>query len=1135
MEVDFDDDLLADEPGPVSNDFGDWEEPPASVAPVTTLKNPACMAADTILQTLFGYRICADIDWSCVKKNENSVLVFVNAGPHIDTCKDTGAKDFIKLSNFRKTRMTVELKHSKTRKCQCTHASAVTAEKEMFNKVKALFFEDDYSAHLTKKRKIAEVEDTTTSRMSNLPPACGPLLAKPLPINQKNVLKNTGLDVEVRPVTFTSDTIEQELFVTLFDQLHPELAWRTAAKPVIMSSSPKNKYALIVESDGFIDNADNYTAGWGRAKHITAFPGVFDFPLFLGEILHVKADMVQLLDSIAWKNVFDALVIERHGDKRDFVMSVFIDGVGEAVDAVNGPAIVKDDLDHGIILPLEKALESLNKNSHMLCGFVQNYWEDVVENLGGKRFVYEAVHVAHKSHIISCMSGVVQRLVFSVLETVRNSLDHSRVVFPIALVPGTMVYRNMKHITTEDMRAFVRKCSHQLFGVQFPFLVGDTAHDTYWPVPRFVHNGIGYMTDTSLFAHPAIQVGQNIRPMCQLYQYALQFQDNPVSFSQMWSRTTLNRKYTFSSWDNVVTEAIAFLRKSIVFMGGGQQFMVKEDMETDASTEIYGGHVFNRNTTGFVMKSASEMKILLSADKHRLVVARGSVIWSYLSGRIGPTELIRKYQQAARLDNLPHETAEDLIPLMDSVPSISKQKVTWHPAPSAVLSYYDLLINRFSMQILPDSDEIFQYQEKVDELWLPSLRMHHFTMFNTFCNVPYPPSRRALITDKGCFNMFASFACRPLVGTENAEFGYLADRFVSHMYKVVCNSNTHDFVHLISSMYYMVQFPNESMQTFLTVCGQQGTGKSIYLDGLAAMVGPALTAWVSTVSRLTGRFNGFLLGKRLVCVSEANESRMTADELSAIKDLTTGNRVAIEEKYKPLASGVVNRVYITMTSNNRGQDLALNENGDARRAAIHEVSSVHQRDQAYFLELVTDIKHDMFPHALYTWLLNHVIPPGGQIPPGCYPLVEPWDPKAMPTSWLKHADSTTSENMKHVIDQISNGNLLKKQKLGDPPRYAISELVTPVNANGKTYTAVKRDDVLDLFAALYPDDNKKSAMNWLCRQNMPTMESLKKTHTCKAMIDARGRMSHSQHRFKVVLIELCANVAHPPLQLPDIV
>jgi Family of unknown function (DUF5906) len=165
----------------------------------------------------------------------------------------------------------------------------------------------------------------------------------------------------------------------------------------------------------------------------------------------------------------------------------------------------------------------------------------------------------------------------------------------------------------------------------------------------------------------------------------------------------------------------------------------------------------------------------------------------------------------------------------------------------------------------------------------------------------------------------------------------------NHIYDVMANGNRNAAEFILNYCAHMVQRPCEKPGIVLVFTGRKGTGKTLFTEILARMIGAANTLTTADGKRLLGQFNWHLADKLLILAEEAFfvGNREQTDQL---KHLITGNEIEIEQKYGQRFG--MRSFHRLMMNSNHDHVVAATE--DERRFVVCRVSDKKKGDYAYF-------------------------------------------------------------------------------------------------------------------------------------------------------------------------------------------
>lgn len=138
--------------------------------------------------------------------------------------------------------------------------------------------------------------------------------------------------------------------------------------------------------------------------------------------------------------------------------------------------------------------------------------------------------------------------------------------------------------------------------------------------------------------------------------------------------------------------------------------------------------------------------------------------------------------------------------------------------------------------------------------------------------------------------------------------------FLTHIRDNLCSGNVAYYEYLINWLAHLVQRPAERPLTGVSIIGGQGTGKGIFIDCIARMLGGRRNANTTTSAKDTKSFNTAVGSKLLVVFDEATFSG-DREQSDFMKKLVTEPFVRIEPKGID-AYEVANYARCFITSNN---------------------------------------------------------------------------------------------------------------------------------------------------------------------------------------------------------------------------
>lgn len=208
----------------------------------------------------------------------------------------------------------------------------------------------------------------------------------------------------------------------------------------------------------------------------------------------------------------------------------------------------------------------------------------------------------------------------------------------------------------------------------------------------------------------------------------------------------------------------------------------------------------------------------------------------------------------------------------------------------------------------------------------------------------------------GAFNLWRGFAVAPQAGD--------CSRFLAMVKDVICSGDEPLTHYVVAWCADAVQKPCDRPGIVLVLKGKQGTGKGTFAHAIGHLFGDHY-AYASRASHVTGKFNAHLASAQLLFADEAVFAGDKAD-VGALKSMITEDYLPLEQKGRDVIR-VRNHLRIIMASN---QDWVVPAAIDDRRFAIIEVSSVREKDSAYFAAVKEQLNTGG-DAALLHYLLNY--------------------------------------------------------------------------------------------------------------------------------------------------------------------
>ncbi len=208
-------------------------------------------------------------------------------------------------------------------------------------------------------------------------------------------------------------------------------------------------------------------------------------------------------------------------------------------------------------------------------------------------------------------------------------------------------------------------------------------------------------------------------------------------------------------------------------------------------------------------------------------------------------------------------------------------------------------------------------------------------------------------------NIWQGFRVQPREGDSHVPF-------LDHLEQIVCGGERHLFEWFLAWMANLAQEPGRKPGAgVMLVSAEQGTGKSIVVQTLAALTAP-YSIVIANREQLTGRFNAHLANKVLVGLEEATWGGRVQDR-GVLKHLMTGDEQFVEQKGVD-GYMIRNHARILATSNERW---AVPAEVSDRRWVVLRVRPDRANDDAYFGPMWNAIFSGDLPANLMRFLLDH--------------------------------------------------------------------------------------------------------------------------------------------------------------------
>jgi Family of unknown function (DUF5906) len=197
----------------------------------------------------------------------------------------------------------------------------------------------------------------------------------------------------------------------------------------------------------------------------------------------------------------------------------------------------------------------------------------------------------------------------------------------------------------------------------------------------------------------------------------------------------------------------------------------------------------------------------------------------------------------------------------------------------------------------------------------------------------FDPSR-VYAVDENQYNLFKSFPIVPIAGD--------CTIFLNYVKEIICSNNEEHFNYLIALVAQMFQFPHLKPGIAVVLRGDEGVGKSLFIEKLGALMGPYYFK-TSNPAYIFGDHNSQLKDKLLCHLEEAVWAGSKKDD-SLFKDLITRPTLEINEKFVPVHS-VPNHLHVFLSGN---PDWLVKAALKARRIFALHVSDAQRTITEYF-------------------------------------------------------------------------------------------------------------------------------------------------------------------------------------------
>ena len=193
------------------------------------------------------------------------------------------------------------------------------------------------------------------------------------------------------------------------------------------------------------------------------------------------------------------------------------------------------------------------------------------------------------------------------------------------------------------------------------------------------------------------------------------------------------------------------------------------------------------------------------------------------------------------------------------------------------------------------------------------------------------------------FNLFRGFAVEPAEGD--------CSLYLEHIRNNICSVDDELYEYVIHWMADAIQNPSNRPGVALAIRGQQGVGKSIFVNIFARLFGPHYIQ-VTQSSHLVGNFNSHQKDKLLVFADEAFWAGNKQAE-GVLKGLVTEETLSVEMKGVDVRQ-FPNFIRLILATNN---DWVVPASAEQRRFVVIDASAARMQDTAYFGEIIQQMEN----------------------------------------------------------------------------------------------------------------------------------------------------------------------------------
>lgn len=224
-------------------------------------------------------------------------------------------------------------------------------------------------------------------------------------------------------------------------------------------------------------------------------------------------------------------------------------------------------------------------------------------------------------------------------------------------------------------------------------------------------------------------------------------------------------------------------------------------------------------------------------------------------------------------------------------------------------------------------------------------------------------TRQQVEEQLGMYNLFNGFRYAPI------DHGYDLSLFIDELVgEIICNGDPKMKEWVLDWVADIFQNPEKKKGTALVLAGEQGTGKSIFAEIIAELVGDYAGFDTTQGRRILTRFNDMLQNKLLIVIDELGEAqgRKLQEELKAF---ITGEKIAIEKKGRDSFT-IDNYCRVIITTNH---EFAIAGEATNRRYLSLLVNGKRRNDMDFFNKLAEMKTNKQAMETLMHFFMNRQI------------------------------------------------------------------------------------------------------------------------------------------------------------------